>query len=159
MQEASAETVRSNGCISPALKRLRVNLENFLRGNPGIQPNGTSAIGVAMLPAAPGQAYRDSNYERLLGDMVRTSAANWAFNRYVGNSISKVRVHARDPGGRPLRVEANYRFVGMQGEQLGHVALEFYEGRPRCLFFSDALNDCRAPSRGIVTDYISGKYR
>jgi hypothetical protein len=159
MQEASAETVRTNGCTSPLLKRLRINLENFLGGSPGIALNGTSAIGVAMLPAAPGQAYRDSNYERLLGDMVRASAANWAFNRYVGNSISRVRVHARDPGGRPLRLDANYRFVGMQGEQQGHVALEFHEGRPRCLIFSDALNDCRPPPRVIVTDYISGRYR
>lgn len=159
MQEASAETVRTNGCKSPSLKRLRVNLENFLRGGPGIQLNGTTAIGVAMLPAAPGQAYRDANYERLLGDMVRASAANWAFNRYVFNSISSVRVHARDPGGRPLRVEANYRFVGMQGEQQGHVALEFNEGRPRCLFFSDAQADCRVPQRWIVTDYVNGKYR
>ena len=159
LQEASAETVRSNGCTSLPLKRLRINLENFLGGSPGIALNGTSAIGVAMLPAAPGQDYRDSNYERLLGDMVRAAAASWAFNRYVGNSISGVRVHARDPGGRPLRVEAKYRFVGMKGEQLGQVALEFYEGRPRCLFFSDAQNECRPPQQAVVADYISGKYR
>ena len=112
-----------------------------------------------MLPAAPGQDYRDPNYERLLGDMVRAAAASWAFNRYVGNSISGVRVHARDPGGRPLRVEAKYRFVGMKGEQLGQVALEFYEGRPRCLFFADAQNECRPPQQAVVSDYISGKYR
>lgn len=159
LQEASAETVTANGCTNQSLKRLRINLENFLRGNPGIQLNGTSAIGVAMLPAAPGQAYRDSNYERLLEDMVRASAADWAFNRYVGNSVSSVRVNARDPGGRPLRVEANYRFVGLKGEQQGYVVLEFYDGRPRCLFFSDAQGDCRSPSRTIVAEYINGRYR
>lgn len=159
LAEAGQQAAALNTCDSPALARLRVNVENYLRGQPGITLEGITPIGVAMLPTAPGEAYRDSDYARLLDDLVRASAAEWAFNRYQPNSIGGVRVHARDPGGRPLRVEASYRFSGMNRQQQGSVALEFHEGRPACLYFNDAPGTCRPPKPAIASDYIAGKYR
>lgn len=157
--EAGADAVASNACGGAPLERFRENLENFLTGKPGVQPDGSRAMGVAMLPAAPGETYRDSNYGRLLEDLVSDASRGWAFNRYMAGSVQGARVTERDAAGRPAKVVASYRFQGMGGLESGGVTLDFVEGLPRCLYFSDAPGACRALNTRVVADYINGKYR
>lgn len=157
--EAGGDAVASNACDGAPLERFRVNLENFLAGKPGVQLDGSRSMGVAMLPAAPGEAYRDSNYERLLEDLVSDASRGWAFNRYVAKSIRGAQVTERDSAGRPAKVSAGYRFQGMRGMESGSVSLDFIEGRPRCLYFSDVPSACRSLNTRMVADYVNGKYR
>jgi hypothetical protein len=157
--EAGADAVASNACDGAALERFRVNLENFLTGKPGVQLDGSRSMGVAMLPPAPGETYRDSNYVRLLEDLVGDASRSWAFNRYLAGSIQRAQVTERDAAGRPAKVEAGYRFQGMRGNEGGTVSLDFVEGRPRCLYFSDMPGACRALNPRLLADYVNGKYR
>lgn len=154
-QQISAD----NACEAPALKRLRVNLENYLQGRPAMALDGGTVLGVALLPATAGEPYRDSNYARLLDDLVAANAASWGFNRYVPGSIVGATVVQRDAGSRPAVLRASYRFQGLAGSQLGTVTLELQEGRPRCLYFKDAPQQCRTPSAGVAERYVAGGYR
>lgn len=157
--DSGEQTAAVNACDSPALKRLRVNLEHYLHGRPAVALHGGTAVGVALLPAAPGEAYRDSDYTRLLDDLVRANAEAWGFNRYLPGTITGAQVLKRDSGGRPTDLQARYRYTGMSGQQHGTVWLELKEGRPHCLYFADARHDCRPPSARVVEAYIEGKYR
>ena len=137
--EADAnQMVLQTGCTSPALKHFQANLERFARGQGGLRLNGTVELGVALLPPAPGTKYRDSDYGRLLDDMVAQQSKTWAVNRYREESVSGARVTSRDALGRPVAVDAGCAYSSLfTKEQSGSVTLQFEEGRPHCLYFSD----------------------
>lgn len=156
---AAANLSVSNSCTSAALHRFQQNLQRFALGEDGIRLNGTEEIGVALLPPAPGETYRDSDYGRLLEDMVEEESASWAVNRFVSGSVGGVSVDSRDAAGRPKEVSARYRFQGFSGPQSGTVTLNFEDGRPKCLYFSDQPSICRTPAHSITSAYIEGKYR
>lgn len=149
----------ANSCNGAAIRRFQENLRRFALGEDGISLNGTEKLGVALLPPASGQVYRDSNYRNLLEDMVRDQSDSWEINRFIRGSIGGVNVDSRDSVGRPKRISAQYQFKGFSGTQTGGVALDFVGGRPKCLFFSDQPSLCMTPAHSITSAYIDGKYR
>jgi hypothetical protein len=151
--------VVANGCTSPALARFEGNLERFALGKEGVRLDGTVAIGVAMLPAAPGETYRDSDYARVLEDMVGAQSKTWSLNQYIAGSIRGAEVRTRDASGRPAEVTAGYTYKGFSNMQQGTVRLTFDGGRPTCLYFSDFPSVCRTPDHRLIADYTNGKYR
>jgi hypothetical protein len=151
--------VAQNGCTSPALRRFKQNLEGFALGKEGLRLDGTVQLGVALLPPTTGTKYRDSDYSRLLDDMVNEQGKTWAINRYIPGSIGPVRVESRDAVGRPMKISADYAYNGFSSRQGGTVTLSFDEGRPACLYFSDQPNSCRTPAHRLTTAYVQGNYR
>lgn len=158
-QAAGADLAAANDCDGRGVKRFERNLEHLLLGTPATQLDGLPRIGVAMLPPPSGEAYRDSNYERLLDDLVSDQSRGWAFDRYEAHSITDTSVSTRDKAGRPAVVIAAFGYQGMRGRQTGQVTLRFEDGRPRCITFSDQPDECRALSQSIVADYLDGAYR
>lgn len=161
MKADASQVVAQTGCTSPALKHFQINLERFALGQGGIRLNGTVELGVALLPPPPGTKYRDSDYGRLLDDMVGQQSITWAANRYRAGSVSGARVTKRDTMGRPATVDAGYAYSSFFGkeQQSGAVTLQFDDGRPHCLYFSDQPSACRTPSNALTAAYIRGEYR
>jgi hypothetical protein len=151
--------VTENACTSPAIKRFQKNLQLFALGKEGIRRDGTVKLGVALLAPTSGTKYRDSDYARMLDDMVSEQGKNWAVNRYIPGSIGSVKVDSRDSTGRPSKVSADYAFNGFSARQVGTVSLVFEEGRPSCLYFSDQPSSCRTPTHRLTTAYVQGEYR
>jgi hypothetical protein len=159
LQTDTENLVAQNGCTNPALRRFQQNLELFALGKEGVRLNGTVQLGLALLPPAAGTKYRDSDYSRLLDDMVNEQGKTWAVNRYIPGSVSSVRVESRDAVGRPAKISADYAYNGFSSRQEGTVTLSFDAGRPACLYFSDLPNSCRTPAHRLTTAYVQGEYR
>ena len=138
VEETAGGTVASNASDGAPMQRLLLNLKRFGRGDQGMLLNGTTAMGVAVLPAPPGGSYRDSNYDRLLNDLVQESSQKWALNKFRSGSVGGATIDQWDSGGRPARVSAGYIFDGLQGHSSSRVTLTFVEGVPKCLYFADA---------------------
>jgi hypothetical protein len=157
----TSQMVSQNECRSPALKHFQKNLERFALGQGGLRLNGTVEMGVALLPAGAGTKYLDSDYRRLIDDLVNTQSGTWAMNRYIPGSIGAVRVEKRDALGRPFSVAAEYGYSSFlsSSRQSGTVTLSFEDGRPHCLYFSDQPSACRTPSNRLSSAYIRGAYR
>ena len=129
----------------------------FSKGKqPMLLPGAPPPVTPSALP--PG-VLADSDYNRLVEDLVADQAKTWAFNRYVPGSTSHVIV-AHDPTGRPAKILAKYLFnsPGRSGRTQGSVTVSFSDGMPKCIYFSDAPNACQTPSRRIVAKYSSGGY-
>ena len=132
-----------NSCTSPGLKRFQDNMMRFALGQP--------------------EAFRlleeDSNYTRLLDDLIAENSQGWMLNRYVRGSVSGVTVSSRDALGRPSKITGNYSFDGSKGRNRGSVTVEFSDGLPQCIFFFDFPTTCRTPSRRIITTFENGRYQ
>ncbi|WP_419806292.1 hypothetical protein [Terriglobus sp.] len=160
MQADVSQMVPQTGCTNPSLIQFQKNLERFALGQGGLRLNHTVEMGVALLPATPGTKYRDSDYRRLIDDLVNEQGKSWAMNRYIPGSIGATQVEKRDGIGRPSSVSAEYAYSSLfTAQQSGRVTLSFEEGRPHCLYFSDQSNACRTPSNRLTSAYIRGEYR
>ena len=149
--------VRMNACDGAGLRRFQENVVLFSKGKqllllPGAPPPVTPS-------ALPPGVLADSDYNRLVADLVADQARLWAFNRYVPGSTSRVIV-AHDPTGRPAKILARYLFnaPGRSDRTQGSVTVSFSDDKPQCIYFSDAPNACQTPSRRIVSKYSSGGY-
>src|SRR6185436_18615351 len=73
-----------NTCTSPGLKRFQ---ENMLRFASGEQPlrlaGGETLASIAPPKPPPGAAFKDSNYTRLVDDLIAEHSQVWMVNRYV----------------------------------------------------------------------------
>lgn len=150
---------RKNSCGSAGIKRLQANLTRFGKGQSPLKLAGGTTLSDVRGRGNGGGAFKDSNYGRLIDDLVKANAQGWSFNRYIAGSVSQVTVQSRDSQGRPARVNASYSFSGFSGRQNGSVLVTFDNGLPKCLYFFDARNTCRLPSRGVITAYEKGAYR
>lgn len=112
--------VAAHACTHPALQRLRVNLEAYLLNRPPVALDGTTPLGVAQLPPAPGDSYRDSDYARFLTDLLMAESG-----RKDAPQLTEVRVVARDPVGRPAKLAARYQFLN---EYRANLTLHFVDG-------------------------------
>jgi hypothetical protein len=149
--------VRLNACDGAGLRRFQENVVLFSKGKqpmllPGAPPPVTPI-------AQPAGVLADSDYNRLVEDLVADQAKTWAFNRFVPGSTSRVIV-AHDPTGRPAKILAKYFFnsPGRSDRTQGSVTVSFSDEKPECIYFSDAPNACQTPSRRIVSKYSSGGY-
>lgn len=146
-----------NGCNRAAVKRLQANIQRFADGKAPLRlANGAT---LASQRSSDGQAFVDSNYRRMVDELIQENARGWSFNRYVAGSASQVSVGRRDSQGRPASLSARYRFSGFGGAQAGSVNISFENGVPKCLYFFDAPRVCRLPSRRVITAYEKGDYR
>lgn len=148
--------LKLNSCDSPGLKRFQENLLLFAMGKQPIPLSGgaTSAIS----PAQPSGPFKDQNYTRLLDDLVASQSKEWLLNRYIPGSTSDVVVLSRDAAGRPAAISGKYLFTSVNNRNTGSVTVDFSDGVPGCIYFSDAPSSCKTPDRKIVASYSSGGY-
>lgn len=156
LQQDLVSLVGMNGCTSPALRQFAANLIAYSESRPGIQAAGFAA---AAAPKAPEGPFRDSNYTRLLEDLVTEQSKTWAMNRFQPGSVSGVSVVSRDSAGRPAQITGQYIFSGFSGRSRGSVKVEFVDGSPECLYFFDFPTTCRKASRRVGSAYAEGAYR
>jgi hypothetical protein len=148
--------IHINACGSAGLRNFQSNLIRFANGDDPVKFAGAVASGPAP-SATAGAPAKDTNYTRLLDDLVAANARGWMMNRYQPGSITDPIV-SHDPLGRPVRVMAQYSYAGMQGTQRGRVTVSFKDGAPDCLYFSDAPDSCRLPAAGVVSAYEKNAY-
>lgn len=149
-----------NACASPGLKRFQDNMKRFALGQPPLRlAGGATLASIAPPKPAPGASFKDSNYTKLLDDLVAEHSQVWMVNRYVKGSISGATVSSRDQLGRPAKIVGQYLFDGFSGRSKGSLTVQFADGLPQCLYFYDFPNTCRTPSRRIVTAYENGRYQ
>ncbi|HEY3740904.1 MAG TPA: hypothetical protein VGL53_13720 [Bryobacteraceae bacterium] len=144
--------IHTNACGSRGLVNFQSNLIRFANGD-----NPTKFAGAVVATATPGEPAKDTDFARLLDDLVADNARGWMMNRYQRGSITDPIV-SRDPLGHPVRVMAQYSYAGMQGAQRGRVTVSFKDGSPDCLYFSDAPDTCRLPAEGVVSAYEKNAY-
>jgi hypothetical protein len=151
--------VQTNGCTSPALKRLEENLVRFARDEPPIRLSGSAPLPPPL--AAPPAG--NQSYATLLDDLITSQASAWTPNRYVRRSVTNVNVTMRDAAGRPAVVNGAYLYsVGRDNganRRTGLVRLTFSDGLPNCMYFNDAPNTCRKAAYWVVERYAQGRYR
>ena len=145
-----------NSCTSAALKRFQANLQRFGSGSAPLRLSNGATLASTR---GGGGAYVPSNYGKLVDALIAENSRGWMFNRYMRGSVSNVSVTRKDSAGRPLSINARYRFNQMGNPSSGSVRVEYREGRPACLYFFDAPSTCRVPSPGVVTAYEKGQYR
>lgn len=144
--------IHTNACGSAGLRNFQSNLIRFANGE-----NSIKFAGAVVATVTPGEPAKDTDFARLLDDLVADNARGWMMNRYQRGSISDPIV-SRDTLGHPVRVMAQYSFDGMQGTQRGRVTVSFKDGSPDCLYFSDNPDTCRLPAAGVVSAYEKNAY-
>lgn len=150
--------IEMNSCTSAALKRFQENMRRFALGAPPLRLPGGETL-ASIRPKTSTAVFKDSDYSRLLDDLIAENSQGWMVNRFVRGSVSDAAVTSRDAQGRPSRITGNYLFDGLNGRSKGSVALQFANGLPACVYFSDFPTTCRAPSRRIITAYENGRYQ
>ena len=150
--------LHDNGCSGPGMRRFQDNLLRFALGQQPLRLPGGETLATLHPKAAPGTPFQDSDYIRLVDDLITENSRGWMMNRYVAGSVSNAFVDGRDSQGRPSIIRADYAFVGMNGRTRGSVKLVFSDGLPQCLYFADIPDACRGPSRRIMTKYENGGY-
>ncbi|HSO75118.1 MAG TPA: hypothetical protein VLU47_09780 [Blastocatellia bacterium] len=149
-----------NACASPGLKRFQDNMMRFALGKPPLRlAGGETLASIRPTKPSPGGAFKDSNYTKLLDDLVSEHSQVWMVNRYARGSMSGVTVSFRDQLGRPSKIVGQYQFDGLSGRSKGSVTVQFTDGLPQCMYFSDFPTTCRTPSRRIITAYENGGYQ
>jgi hypothetical protein len=149
-----------NTCASPGLKRFQDNMLRFALGQQPLRlAGGETLASIAPPKPPPGAAFKDSNYTKLLDDLIAEHSQVWMVNRYVRGSASGVRVSSRDGSGRPSKIVGQYMYDGLSGRSKGSVTVQFTDGLPQCMYFSDFPTTCRTPSRRIITAYENGRYQ
>lgn len=133
--------MKLNPCGGGALKHFEKNLVLFADGKQLLAANPSGAANPA--PPTPAEPFRDSNYQRLVEDLVSEHSKTWVFNRFESGSVSDAVVARRDTQGRPLRIDARYGFAGFNGRTVGAVNVTFADGRPECLYYFDFPTTCR----------------
>ena len=147
--------VHLNACGSPGLKRFQENLKLFALGKSPIRLDGVAGPSNAS-KAAPGAPFKDSNYTKLVEDLVFEQSKTWMMNRFVAGSVSGVAVSSRDGAGRPAKLTGRYLF---NGRSQGSVVVTFTDGLPACLYFFDLPSVCRAASSRVIAAYENGNYQ
>jgi hypothetical protein len=151
--------LRINKCASPGLKRFEQNMKRFALGQPALRLAGGQTL-ASIGPPRPSQGspFKDSNYTRMLDDLIVENSRAWMINRYVRGSVRDVKVTSRDRLGRPTKIFGRYQFNGYKGRAQGSVIVQFADGLPQCLYFFDNPNTCRSPSPRVITAYENGSY-
>lgn len=148
----------NNKCNSAGLKRFERNLYNFVENKkPLLLPNKET---LAMVRQSNKANFKSDNLnlKKLIDDLITENSKTWMMNRYKKSSVSNIKVKARSKSGSPLKIIANYRFNSAGKIYRANVSLIFQNNLPKCLYFSDAPQTCRHPSRKINNNYEKGLY-
>ncbi|MBC3765502.1 hypothetical protein [Neptunicella marina] len=150
--------VTQNACNSAALKRFEMNMHLFAKGEPGLRLDSGERLSDVIASKASNLKAKDINLTKLIDDLIVENSKGWMMNRYSPGNVYAVKVVSKDNAGRPRRVDANYNFLSFGKTARGAVKLIFQDHVPKCLYFADAPQTCRVPSRGIVNAFDQGKY-
>ena len=150
--------VRINACSGPGLRRFQDNLALFSMGKPPLLLPGEPPPGSGSQP--PGVLV-DSDYSRLVEDLVADEAKVWSVNRYVPGSTSQVIV-AHDPTGQPSMIRAKYFFTSLMksGRMQGSVNVSFTAGMPASVHFfrcAQQLSDAKPQDRSQIFEWWLSK--
>ncbi len=149
--------VHLNACDGPGLKRFEDNLALFSLGKQALLLPGEPAPTARKVLSAGVLA--NSDYNRLVEDLIADQARAWRVNRYVPGSTT-LGIVGHDPRGQPSQIRAKYFYTSplQSGRTQGSVTVTFTDGMPACIYFSDAPSECQTPDRRIVSRYSSGGY-
>ncbi len=149
--------IKKNHCGSDQLKRFESNLYRFVENEaPLLLPGKPNLASIIQTDSTKFKA-RELNLNKLLDDLIIENSRGWMMNRYQQGSISNVSVEP-DSNSPPQSVKANYSYTGLGGVLNGYVVLSFKQNVPKCLYFYDAPNTCRSPSRKVINKYERGGY-
>ncbi len=151
-----AQIFNLNPCNSKGVRRFEENLKRFALGTPALRMQGSSKYALIKKTGGPTGSH---NLAKLLNDLVSDQSRTWAFNRYIGGSITGVTVQSKDSQGRPREVKANYSYKGFGGNSRGWVRVSFSNGLPQCIYFFDFPSNCKTPGSSIVASYAQGNYK
>jgi len=149
---------RKNPCDGEAIARLEQNLKRFAQGSPPLRLQGGETLADVWDGEAGAQGIENTDYERLIDDLIADNSKGWALNSYKRDTVTNVSILARRAG-MPEKIRAEYAFLSFGKQYPGSVAVTFEDGLPACLYFSDAPDVCRLPSRAVLTAYEKGTYR
>jgi hypothetical protein len=144
---------QENACDSPSMKKFQANLIRFANGEPGTFPSNEEMGGYRENGYIPS----DTDYTRLLDDLVTEASHSWTKNKYWAHSMINGIVRSTDSEGRPAKVTSQFQYYPAKSQN-SVVTLTFKAGVPECLYFEDDPRTCRAPSPRIVSDYRNKKY-
>lgn len=150
--------VRQNQCTNAGLERFEDNLFRFATGRRALLLPGGETLADVRSIFEKSYDVGQVDLEALLDDLIAENSKGWMMNRYRRGSVSNVQVEAVTEDRRPQVVSARYHFNSLGKTYYGDVTLTFGEDRPRCLYFSDAPDTCRHPSRRLVNAYEKGRY-
>ena len=153
-----SKLVMKNRCDNAGLNRFEKNLYNFVEGNPPLLLPGKETIATIQRVDKINFNTDNLNLKKLIDELIKENSKGWMMNRYQSGSVSSLKIGARNRDGSPQHVTASYAFSSMGKTYGGNVSLDFSNGIPNCLYFSDAPQTCRHPSRRIVNRYQKGLY-
>ena len=149
--------VQKNKCNNAGLKRFETNLYYFVEGKAPLTLPGKETLNLIRNVYQVDLDSANLNLKILLDDLISENAKGWMMNRYSSGSVSNINVRS-DKNGSPQTVKANYSFSNFGKIYSGNVSLTFAKNIPKCLYFSDAPQTCRHPSRRVINKYEKGKY-
>jgi len=149
--------VQKNKCNNAGLKRFETNLYYFVEGKAPLTLPGKETLSLIRNVYQVDLDSANLNLKTLLDDLISENAKGWMMNRYSSGSVSNINVRS-DKSGSPQTVKARYNFSSFGKIYSGNVSLTFAKNIPKCLYFSDAPQTCRHPSRRVINKYEKGKY-
>ena len=150
--------VQTNRCDNAGLERFEVNLYNFVEGHQPLLLPGKETVATIQRVDQINFDADNLNLKKLIDELILENSKGWMMNRYQAGSVSSIKIGARNRDGSPQRVTAGYAFSSMGKRYGGNVTLNFSNGIPNCLYFSDAPQTCRHPSRRVINRYEKGLY-
>nr|WP_319490671.1 hypothetical protein [uncultured Desulfobacter sp.] len=150
--------IRQNKCGNAGLNRFEDNLYNFVQGKPALRLPGRETLAMVQSTHNVDLNVNALDLNTLLNDLISENARGWMMNQYINGSVSDIRVRS-DKDGTPSSVSAGYAFSSLGKRYHAQVTLTFSSGVPACIYFSDAPQTCRHPSRGIINKYERGTYQ
>jgi len=152
------ELVKRNDCNSDALKRFESNLYRFVENMEPLRLPGNPTVASLGLSQASSFTVGNLELRKLLDDLIVENSKAWVFNRYRKGSLFDIKVQSSDDKKMLYKVVAGYDSSIKSKDGKNKVVLTFDKNIPHCLYFSDAWDTCRHPSRKIVNDYERGRY-
>ena len=150
--------IRQNKCGNAGLNRFEANLYNFVQGKPALRLPGKETLAMVKSTHNVDLNVNSLDLKTLLNDLITENARGWMMNQYVNGSVKAINVRSSKDG-TPSSVSASYVYNNLGKSYRGQVTLTFSNGVPACIYFSDAPQTCRHPSRGIINKYERGKYQ
>ncbi|PCI72460.1 MAG: hypothetical protein COB26_00100 [Piscirickettsiaceae bacterium] len=148
--------VQKNKCGNAGLKRFESNLYRFVEGKAPLLLSGRETLASTRNTKHTSFDAGNLNLAELIDDLIVENSKGWMMNRYQSGGVSNIRKGRNTAGSGS--VTASYSFYSIQKRETGTVTLTFANDLPTCLYFFDAPQTCRKPSRRIINKYEKGQY-
>lgn len=148
--------VEKNKCDNAGLRRFESNLYRFVESKPPLLLSNKETLASTRNTKHTGFDASNLNIAKLIDDLIIENSKGWMMNRYQSGGVSNIRKGRNTAGAGS--VTASYSFYSVQKQETGGVTLTFTNDLPACLYFFDAPQTCRKPSRKIINKYEKGLY-